>query len=80
MKKRGKLVLVEWLDSHYRAGWTTDAPDPKPLKCVSVGWLVSKTKRGIVVAPHITREDTQQRAGEMTIPRAAIVRIQRINA
>jgi len=80
MKKRGNLVLVEWLDSHYRAGWTTDAPDAKPLKCVSVGWIGRKTKRGIVLAPHITCEDKPQRAGEMTIPRAAIVRIKRISA
>lgn len=74
MKEDGHkpLVLVKWLDSHYVAGWHTEEPDIDPLVCHSVGWLVYDGEESIVVAGHMTDEDTPQRCGEMTIPRAMI--------
>ncbi|MDR1191223.1 MAG: hypothetical protein LBK60_06115 [Verrucomicrobiales bacterium] len=34
------FVVIEWADSHYRCGWTCDAPEPVIKRCVSAGWLV----------------------------------------
>lgn len=73
-----KLVLIEWLDSHHSPRWTTDPPSTEPLLCRSVGWLTHDGKDAKTLAPHITDEDTPQRAGEMTIPTRAIVKIRRL--
>ena len=38
-----RLVLIEWLDSRRPLSdwiYLKDAPDPEPIKCVSVGWLL----------------------------------------
>ena len=40
-----ELVLVEWVDSHYRPGWTTDGPEPEPVRITSVGWVVAEVRR-----------------------------------
>jgi hypothetical protein len=70
-----KLVIIEWLDSHQSGRWTTDEPATDPLVCRSVGWLVHDGDKAKTVAPHMTDEDTPQRAGEMTIPTCAITKI-----
>lgn len=69
-----KLVLVEWLDSHYVPGWHYDEPLTKPKVCRSVGWLVYKGPKAITVASHMTVED-EHRNGEMTIPIQTVVKI-----
>ena len=68
-----KLVLIEWLDSHYVAGWHTDGPAEEPTICRSVGWLIYDGDKVKTIASHITDEALPQRCGEMTIPTAAIV-------
>jgi hypothetical protein len=73
-----KLILIEWLDSHHVAGWSADEPAQEPLTCRSVGWLVHDGETAKTIAPHMTNESTPQRAGEMTIPVCAIVRIRKI--
>ena len=74
--RTGKLVLIEWLDSHYVAGWHTDDPNEEPLTCRSVGWLLHDGPRAKTLAPHVTAEETPQRSGEMTIPTDAVVRVE----
>lgn len=67
-----KLVLIEWEDSHYRPGWTTDKPEAEPLVCRSVGWLVAETKAAKMLAANVTNEANPQRCGDMTIPQRCI--------
>lgn len=71
--KEIRLVLVEWLDSHYVPGWHTDAPAEKPSLCRSVGWLICDGEQAKVISPHVINGDPPQRNGEMTIPACAIV-------
>jgi hypothetical protein len=73
---QGKLVLIEWVDSHHRSGWTTDTPCDEPLTCLSVGWLTYDGKKAKTLAPHVTAEEDRQRSGEMTIPSRAIMRME----
>ena len=68
-----RMVVIEWVDSHYRSGWTTDAAEKLPLKCLSVGWLVEDGESAKVLSAHVTSEDRPQRCGDMTIPTAAII-------
>ena len=75
----GKLVLIEWQDSHYVPGWHTDNPAEEPILCQSVGWLVYDGHKAKTIAPHMTKEDTPQRSGEMTIPTGAILSIEALN-
>ena len=70
-----KLVMIEWLDSHHIPRWTVDDPVTEPLLCRSVGWLVHDGDKAKTIAPHMTDEETPQRAGEMTIPACAVKRI-----
>ena len=70
-----RLTMIEWLDSHRCAGWTTDAPATEPVLCRSVGWLLHDGDQAKTLAPHMTDEPTPQRAGEMTIPTCAVVKM-----
>lgn len=78
---KDQLVFVEWEDSYgCSSRWQDINPDgePKVLLCKSVGWMIRKTKRCIVVIPHMTANDvadTRQGCGDMTIPTAAIRRL-----
>lgn len=77
--KTPALVLVEWLDSHYNPGWTTEPLDnPKPVLCRSVGWLTKETGEAKVISSHMTDESEPQRCGDMTIPLKAIVKIRKL--
>lgn len=79
-------MLCEWEDSYgCSAHWQTIEPDcePRLMTCKSVGWLIRKSRRCIVIVPHLslnTEIAEQQGCGDMTIPAASIIRIQRINA
>ena len=73
-----RLVLIEWLDSHYVPGWHTDAPEEKPLLCRSVGWLIHDGEEAKVIASHVTNENPPQRNGEMTIPTRAVVQMKEL--
>jgi len=78
-KKARRLVDIEWMDSSSVAGniWVSkkDARSGTAIKCRSVGILVKKTKKCIVVAGH---ETPWQLSGDMAIPRSAIVRMKRL--
>ena len=71
MRLKSKLVLIEWEDSSYGAGWTSgELNEPSP--CLSIGWIIKKTSTYIMVASHISCEKDPQRCGVMTIPLVAI--------
>ena len=77
---KDQLVYVEWEDSYgCSPRWQEIAADvqPRVLICRSVGWIIRRTKRCIVIVPHMTTGDVAepQACGDMTIPTAAIVKI-----
>jgi hypothetical protein len=74
------LVLVEWVDSHRSEGWHAWEPRTEPLVCRSVGYLVRRNRRAVTVAASVTREETAQRCGEITIPTCAIRKVRRLKA
>lgn len=81
-QQKGKLVLIEWLDSHSGRGWQS-LEDLKtaaePLYCRSVGWLVLENGKCKVIAPHVSGEKNGktvlQYSGDITIPTKAILKI-----
>lgn len=72
------LVFIEWLDSHYRPGWTLEDSATEPLVCKSVGWLIHDGDDAKVLAAHLSNEKCPQRCGDMTIPSRAILKIKKI--
>ena len=75
-ERKGRLVLIEWLDSHYVSGWHSDEPNAEPLLCRSVGWLLHDDEKAKTIAAHVTDEETPQRSGEITIPSVSVVRVE----
>lgn len=77
-----KLVLIEWVDSHAGRGWQDldkiEAAS-EPLRCRSVGWLVSEAGNCKVIVPHLAGEKNGgivlQGCGDLTIPRRAITKL-----
>lgn len=69
------LVIIEWLDSHATCGWTTDDVPETPLSCISAGFLWHDGEDAKTIVAHVTDEDHRQRAGQMTIPSVAIVKM-----
>lgn len=70
------FVLIEWVDSHYRSGWTTQVAETKPLACLSAGWLVYDGAEAKTLSANVSCENDPQRCGDITIPARAIVRIE----
>lgn len=54
-----KLVLIEWEDAQHEFGWLDAFPkdDPDHVMCQTVGWLMVKTKKHVVVAQTISGDD-----------------------
>lgn len=83
--KIGDAVLVEWEDSYgCSSSWQSIDPSgqPRVLICESVGWIVQRTAKCIVLVPHMTaRDDVAQRqgCGDMTIPTASIIRLTQLS-
>lgn len=81
MLKRNKLVLVEWVDSVQPvSSWRLldDLPALEIVECVSVGWLVNKSRKVLMLAPNIgdiESGSTAQASGFIRIPTAAVTRI-----
>ena len=78
-----QLVRVEWEDSARPVSaweWVSDYQLPKAVVCISVGYLVAKTKRAIALAPNLGdlgREEVQA-CGIMRIPRSAVRKVKKI--
>lgn len=78
-----KLVLIEWLDAHRLPGesWKQLSDlqaNGAPLRCRSVGWLVSDSDGGKVIVPHLSGDRYARDpygAGEISIPDGAIVKM-----
>lgn len=82
---RMPLVLVEWVDPSRGEGWrSTDQIKEyysEPAKCRSVGWLLLRTKKVLIVLPHISGgyDGLQQNGiGELTIPLACVKRVKKL--
>lgn len=76
--KLHKLYMVEWVDSVQPvASWHAldDLPELAVVQCISVGWLVAKSKEVIMLAPNLGggEDVTQQGSGFIRIPVASIV-------
>jgi hypothetical protein len=54
-----KLVLIEWEDAAHEFGWLDEFPadNPAPHICHTVGWMMVKTRKHVVVAQTISGED-----------------------
>jgi hypothetical protein len=83
--KVGDPVLIEWEDSYGCSPSWEDLPadgKPESMICRSLGWVVRKSKRCVVIVPHVAENEklgARQGCGDMTIPNAAIVRVVRLN-
>ena len=86
--KIGDAVLVEWEHSHggSTSSWQ-DLPEedqcgePSRTRCRSVGWLIYRSAKAVVVVPHLAENEVlavRQGCGDMTIPTTAIVQITRL--
>lgn len=61
--KLHKLYIVEWVDSVQPvASWRAldELPALAVIQCVSVGWLVAKNKKVIMLAPNLGGGDVPQ--------------------
>jgi hypothetical protein len=82
--KQCPLVMIEWMDSvQPQSRWTllTAVGQPDGVRCVSVGWLVSDTKRSKSVAPNmgaIDDPDSLQVSGVITIPSRCILKVTKL--
>lgn len=74
--KRCPMVEVEWIDSVASGGWRKieDYETREPTNCVSVGYLVSKTRERIVLLQNLNPENGDA-SDSMTIPRACVKKI-----
>jgi len=75
------LVVVEWIDAHSGKGWQ-DLHEIQdhigPLYCRSVGWVVAKTAKYLMIVPHLSGERngnvTVCGSGDLAIPISTIVK------
>ena len=86
VKKRGKfgggLVLVEWLDSRQpTSAWVRVGDLQRECCwCYSVGFVVQRDRKVVVLAPNVSdTDDYPQAIGAMVIPRAAVMGITQLN-
>jgi len=79
--KEGDITFIEWEDSYgCSARWEDilHEGEPEALICKSVGWVTRKSKRFIVIVPHMAENGylgVKQGCGDMAIPVAAIFRL-----
>lgn len=68
-----QLVLVEWGDAWVHSVWddeTSSKTKARPVSVFTVGWLLKKDRRGVLVAAQIA--DGSQIANQSFIPRGMI--------
>jgi hypothetical protein len=73
------LLAIEWEDSQRPIGawqWVDEYTLPDVVMCVSVGFLISKTKDAIALAPNLgdLEQERLQASGIIRIPTSAIRR------
>src|SRR5262245_426634 len=87
MPDQPPLVLIEWLDSGQPIPgwqWLSDFELRKPHLCRSVGFLIQDDESSKVLAPNIGASDGEgtwdQASGIMTIPTAAVQKMERLTS
>jgi hypothetical protein len=78
MKKDKKLVAIEWLDSKgviNRWEYVGEIKPLKPVKCISVGFLIDDNKKYKTIVQSI---GDGQVLGRITIPTYSITRITKV--
>jgi hypothetical protein len=83
MRKRSRLILVEWEDSAQPLpAWRflDDAPPLEAIQCVSVGWIVGQANGVLMLAPNIgdAGSESAQGSGFIRIPVSCIKRRARL--
>jgi hypothetical protein len=87
MKESPQLVLIEWVDSGQPIPgwqWLSDLDPRRAHKCVSVGFLVQDDENTKVLAPNLGSsngdEDWDQASGLITIPAAAVMKLEKLTS
>ena len=73
---RRRPVLVRWIDSASSdVGWMDEGDTVEPLECVTLGWLIEKSKTKLVISATIAgpESSTFQAHAPMAIPRNAVI-------
>lgn len=72
-----KISVIVWLDITSEATWVGSISEIKkeqePMKCVSVGWIIHKTKKFLTVADSFSNDHTF--GSVTTIPTGVIINI-----
>ena len=79
------LVLVEWEDSQRPLApwqWVDEFSMPDAVACLSVGFLIAKTRTAIAIAPNLGDIDQErpQACGVIRIPASAVRRMINLEA
>lgn len=79
-KAKYPIVMVEWEDSQRPLPawqWLDDYTLPDVVRCLSVGFLVAKTKAALAIAPNLGDIDCDrtQACGIIRIPASAVRKI-----
>lgn len=77
---RYPLVLVEWEDSQRPLSpwqWVDDYTLPDAVHCISVGFLIAKTKTALALAPNVGDVECEraQACGIIRIPACSVRKI-----
>lgn len=73
--KKKEILLIKWIDSHgITSEWEfKDELKPlKPCECMSVGFLVEKTREYITIA---LGDSETQYLGRLTIPMRSVIKV-----
>jgi hypothetical protein len=75
---RFPLLMVEWEDSARPIPtwqWIEDYEVPETIRCLSVGYVIAKTKNAIALAPNLgdLAQPKAQACGIIRIPRRSII-------
>ena len=73
LKKPNRIVFVEWEDPTGNSKWAAieDARENTPIQCVSVGLLISDSKKNLVLAASYCEENMTV-ADVTVMPRSAV--------
>jgi hypothetical protein len=73
-----KLVRIHWLDAYSEGHWKDSTDEPREAPCVSVGLLVSETKKYVRLASTVGRTDEGkwETNATISIPRGMVERIE----
>lgn len=77
------LVMITWEDSRQPVGrwmFLSDLPAPAPVKCVTVGWLLTDGDDAKVICQSMADIEAadMQAGGVMVIPACCVVSIERL--